>query len=170
MPFEHVELRDVPVIVSFDSFCLAKGKKQFWYALSVLCSLGVTWVLTLRIWKVALWLKLQPCSPKDASFILAKLSTGARVLCPVGSSSHRPSIPWLLNSAKQSPRKGPACLVVRIQGTTYAYCGDSNAFTRVPRMPRDLPEQLESALHQLRCIDQGVRQTLTSVTNVQVIV
>ncbi|KAL3134240.1 hypothetical protein ABBQ38_006671 [Trebouxia sp. C0009 RCD-2024] len=154
MPFEHIEQRNVPVIVSFESFRLAKGKKQFWYALSVLCSMGVTWVLAARIRTLAVWLKLQPCSPKDACFILAKLSTGATEFCPVERSNYRPSIAWLQNRLRQSPRKGPACLLIRIQGDAYSYSGDSNAFTLVPRMPLDLPEQLESALHQLRAIDQ----------------
>ena len=55
----------------------------------------------------------------------------------------------------QTPRKSPTLLLVRIHGDAYAYSGDTDAFTRVPRMPVDLPEQLESALLQLRAIDQG---------------
>ena len=34
-----------------------------------------------------------------------QLSTGARVFCPVESSNHRPSIPWLLNSVRQVMHK-----------------------------------------------------------------
>lgn len=55
----------------------------------------------------------------------------------------------------QIPRKSPAFLLVRICGDAYAYSGETDAFTRVPRMPLDLPEQLESALLHLHSIDQG---------------
>ena len=55
----------------------------------------------------------------------------------------------------QIPRRSPAFLLARIHGDAYAYSGDTDAFTRVPRMPLDLPEQLESALLHLHSIDQG---------------
>lgn len=61
----------------------------------------------------------------------------------------------LISMTMQTPRKSPAFLLVRIHGDAYAYSGDTNTFTRVPRMPPDLPEQLESALLQLHVIDQG---------------
>ena len=47
------------------------------------------------------------------------------------------------------------CLLVRIKGDAYAYSGETGVFTRVPRMPVDLPDQLEQAQHALASIDHG---------------
>lgn len=57
--------------------------------------------------------------------------------------------------AVQSPSGHATCLLVRIRGDAYAYSGDSGAFTRVPRMPVDLPDQLRQAQQALAAINQG---------------
>lgn len=55
----------------------------------------------------------------------------------------------------QSVSGHATCLLVRVSGDAYAYSGETGAFTRVPRMPVDLPDQLEQALHSLDSIDRG---------------
>lgn len=57
----------------------------------------------------------------------------------------------------QSSTGHATCLLVRINGDAYAYSGETGAFTRVPRMPVDLPDQLEAALHTLDSIEQGLK-------------
>lgn len=58
-------------------------------------------------------------------------------------------------SAVQSASGHATCLLVRIRGDAYAYSGESGAFTRVPRMPVDLPGQLQQAQQALAAINQG---------------
>ena len=72
------------------------------------------------------------------------------------SSSLQTALCHCFGIALQSFRSSGACLLIRINGDAYAYSGDSERFARVPRMPVDLPDQLELALHQLDSIDRGI--------------
>ena len=57
--------------------------------------------------------------------------------------------------AVQSASGRATCLLVRIRGDAYAYSGESGAFTRVPRMPVDLPDQMQQAQQALASITTG---------------
>ena len=61
------------VIESFQGYHVAP-KKRALYGASVLCSLGVTWVLVKVVPKAAFYLKYEPCSPADACCVHAKVS------------------------------------------------------------------------------------------------
>jgi len=72
---------------------------------------------------------------------------------PMEKNSHAP---WPQTwSAMQSASGHASFLLVRIRGDAYAYSGESGAFTRVPRMPMDLPDQLQQAQQALAAINQG---------------
>lgn len=72
-PFQQQVLTLVPqVIESFQGYCPAPQKRTL-YGISVICSLGITWLLTKGVPKAALYLVLEPCSASDATFVLAKV-------------------------------------------------------------------------------------------------
>ncbi|KAL0020340.1 hypothetical protein WJX77_012513 [Trebouxia sp. C0004] len=153
MPFEHIEQRNVPVIESFQGFRPAPHKRTL-FSVSVICSLGATWLLTKVAPEAALYLTLEPCPPSDAAFVLAKLGDGGKVFCKVEKSHQKPSTAWWRQTTHQSASGHATCLLVRIRGDAYAYSGVSGAFTRVPRMPVELPDQLKQAQQALAAINQ----------------
>ncbi|KAL0050516.1 hypothetical protein WJX82_001360 [Trebouxia sp. C0006] len=153
MPFEHIEQRNVPVIKSFQGFRPAPNKRTL-FGVSVICSIGATWLLTKLVPETALYLTLEPCSPSDATFVLAKLGDGKNVFCKVERSHRKPSTAWWRSTNYQSASGHASFLLVRIRGDAYAYSGESGAFTRVPRMPMDLPDQLQQAQQALAAINQ----------------
>ena len=61
------------VIKSFQGFRPAPNKRTL-FGVSVICSIGATWLLTKLVPETALYLTLEPCSPSDATFVLAKVS------------------------------------------------------------------------------------------------
>lgn len=61
------------VIESFQGFRPAPHKRTL-FGVSVICSLGATWLLTKVVPETALYLTLEPCSTSDAAFVLAKVA------------------------------------------------------------------------------------------------
>ena len=107
MPFEHIEQRNLPVRQTGNCYprsfrCLAhpvlmqviesfqgyqsSPKKQALYGLSVVCSFGIAWLLVKRVPQLAVRLRLKPCTPSDACFILAQV--GRCVFCVQRSAPH----------------------------------------------------------------------------------
>lgn len=61
------------VIESFQGFRFAPHKRTL-FGVSIICSLGATWLLTKVVPQAALYLTLEPCSPSAAAFVLAKVA------------------------------------------------------------------------------------------------
>ncbi|KAL0035584.1 hypothetical protein WJX79_000466 [Trebouxia sp. C0005] len=85
--------------------------------------------------------------------VVLQLGNGRKVFCKVERSHRKPPTAWWRPTSHQSASGHATCLLVRIRGDAYAYSGESGAFTRVPRMPVDLPGQLQQAQQALTLID-----------------
>ncbi|KAL3158103.1 hypothetical protein ABBQ32_011706 [Trebouxia sp. C0010 RCD-2024] len=126
--------------------------KQVLYFTTALSTFGVSYLFAMLCPSVMVLLRLRPCSLRSASFVSFQLTDGQVLLLRVFSAAYGRAVP----AAGLRQGRGTALQLVQLSEYWYSHNLAAGTFERVPRMPSDLPQQLNKALEALSAIDEGV--------------